>query len=230
MTEALTNKIMYEILRGKETHDFSQEYLEYSPEYFANFRIPKITVHGRFQPPLHINHFYTYIAIAFQIANKVNVLITNPDLDESKVEEATHRSAPDNNIFTYDERVEIFTSFFKNIGIPSERFKIEPFKITDKDRWYTRLDEDIPNLVNTYGKTDSDKNWSRKKLSTFQESGYKVIHSSFEKIFPVSGMSIRKILRKDLDENEKKDALIKGGLMPESIDKVLEVYNRRYAH
>lgn len=213
---------MNEILKEKETCDFSQRYMKYSSEDFVSYRIPEITVHGRFQPPLHVNHFYTYVSIAFQIANKVLILITNPDLSETKVNEASHRSSIENNPFTYDERIEIFTSFFNNIGMSSEKYEFKPFKITDEKEWYNTLDRNTPNLVNTYGA------WSEAKLSKFQELGYKVIHSSFPKLVNVSGTSIRSVLKEKLNEDDKKITLIKNGLMPQSVDQILEVYNQKY--
>lgn len=217
MIEAIKN----EILRKKKLKNFSEQNIEFLPENFKDFRISKITVHGRFQPPLHINHFYTYISIAFQIAQKVIILITNPDLSEDQVKEASHRASLENNPFTYEERVEIFTDFFTKIGIPKERYLFKPFKITDEKEWNKVLDKNTVNLINTYG------DWSKKKLSTFRKLGYKTIHSSFPKLANISGTSIRKILKSNLNIVEKKEFLIKNGLMPESVDKVLEIVNKK---
>ena len=41
-------------------------------------KLPIITVHGRFQPPFHINH-WKYISTAFDLAERVRILITNPN-------------------------------------------------------------------------------------------------------------------------------------------------------
>jgi hypothetical protein len=45
-------------------------------------KIPDVTVHGRFQPPLHINH-WGYVREGFERAKHVTVLITNPFQDEA---------------------------------------------------------------------------------------------------------------------------------------------------
>jgi len=97
-------------------------------------KIPQITIHGRFQPPLHINH-RNYIMDAFRIADKVTILITNPYLDEKNVKEASHRNSKESNPFTYEECVEIFTDYFNTIGISKDRYRFKPFDITDKNNF-----------------------------------------------------------------------------------------------
>ena len=213
--------ILRDIFVKKEIKKISKIYTKYDIEHFASFRIPEITVHGRFQPPLHVNHFYTYIATGFRIAEKVRILITNPNLTESNVSEAPHRNAKDSNPLTYDERVKIFKQFFKNIGIPKSRYDIKPFDITNKKTWKNTLNKDVPNLINTYG------DWSKAKLSKFQDSGYKVIHSSFPKIINVSGTQIRKLLFGNMELEKKKKALLKAGLMPEALNAVLDVFMKK---
>ncbi len=46
-------------------------------EYNKSLHFPRITVHGRFQPPLHRQH-WEYIEKGFSIADRLTVLITNP--------------------------------------------------------------------------------------------------------------------------------------------------------
>lgn len=213
--------VLHEITKEKETRDMTKSYTKYNPEEFISYRIPAITIHGRFQPPLHVNHFYTYVSTAFQIANKVYILITNPDLAETEVSEASHRSSAKNNPFTYDERVEIFTSFFDTIGIPKTRYAFKPFKITDDNEREKTLDKNVVNLVNTYG------DWSNAKLEKFKRLGYKVIHSSFQKLVNISGTSIREIINQEMDNDKKKIALVENGLMPQAVDKVIEIHNRK---
>jgi nicotinamide mononucleotide adenylyltransferase len=210
--------ILHDIFAKKEIRKIEDSYSKYDPAGFAGFRVPEVTIHGRFQPPLHVNHFYTYVATGFRIAEKVHILITNPDLDEADVTEAIHRNTGTSNPFTYDERIRIFKGFFRNIGIPESRFDFKPFNITDENGWGGALEKDIPNLVNAYSR------WSMTKLVKFRDKGYKVIHSRFPKIVNVSGTSIRKILQSDLSGKEMKEALLNGGLMPEAIESVLEVF------
>jgi len=92
------------------------KYLKLDLKNLPKKRIPAVTVHGRFQPPLHINH-WNYIAPAFELAEKVIILITNPDLDEVDVKETGHRNKKENNPFTYGQRVKIFQKFFEAMGL-----------------------------------------------------------------------------------------------------------------
>lgn len=213
--------ILHDILANKDIKEIDGDYIKYNLESFASFRIPEITVHGRFQPPLHVNHFYTYLATGFRIAEKVHILITNPYLDEKNVNEAEHRNTSKNNPLSFNERVEIFEQFFKNIGISKTRFDIKPLDITNEATWNKVLDKNVPNLVNTYG------DWSEAKLSKFQDNGYRVIHSSFPKFVNASGTQIRKLILTDMDLKEKKQKLLNAGLMPEALESVLDVFMKK---
>jgi nicotinamide mononucleotide adenylyltransferase len=185
-----------------------------------NPKIPLVTVHGRFQPPLHVNHF-DYISHGFDIAEKVRILITNPDLKESSVVEASHRNKSENNPFTYDERVEMFGSFFDEYGIPESRYEFKPFDITDEAVWSLVLDKHIPNLINTYGSP-----WSAKKLELFNERGYPVIHLNNAKKMDVSGTKLREVIFSSLSNEEKKKELISIGYMKEAIPGLFKVLEK----
>ena len=178
-----------------------------------------VTVHGRFQPPLHINHYHTYLKNAFKISEKVKILITNPFLNAKSTSKAIHRSNPKNNPFTYEDRIYIFTKFFNNMGIPKNRYEFYPFDITNEKTWKNNLDKAIPNYINTYGA------WSKAKLKKFLENDYQVIHSNNPEIKDISGTKIREILNQDIDN--KKDKLISAGLMPEAVDAVLKIYETK---
>ena len=99
-------------------------------------KLPMVTVHGRFQPPLHINH-WNYIAPAFEIAEKVRILITNPYRKSAVVKEAVHRGKKENNPFSYSQRVKIFIKYpatcqklnLSNF-LSSQRPVHVPFKVT----------------------------------------------------------------------------------------------------
>ena len=169
-------------------------------------KIPHITVHGRFQPPLHINQ-WNYIAHAFRSADHVTILITNPYLVEASVQEAPHRNKPENNPFTYEQRAAIFRSFFDAMGIAKARYEFKPFDITNEASWQSMLDKNVPNLVNTYGA------WSNAKLEKFRHLGYKVIHTAMPKMMNSSGTLIREILNKDVLPQEKKELLLQAGYM-----------------
>jgi nicotinamide mononucleotide adenylyltransferase len=183
-------------------------------------KIPAITIHGRFQPPLHINH-KNYVLDAFNRAEKVIILITNPNLDESFVKEAGHRSSKENNPFTYEERVEIFQKYFDAIGISKERYEFRPFNITNKDDWDKVLDKSLPNLVNVYGE------WSEAKARKFEENGYKVIRTDNPKKVTVSGSDIRRIIEEDISTKYRKDKLIATGYAQEAIEGLFSVLDNK---
>lgn len=178
-------------------------------------KYPAVTVHGRFQPPLHINH-WNYISRAFELADKVIILITNPNLDESSVGEASHRNKPENNPFTYGQRIQIFESFFDAMGIPRSRYEFRPFVITDERAW-DGLPKGVPNLVNTYG------GWSDAKLEAFKNHGLEVIHLQLPKVKEISGSIVREIIREEIPPEEKKRKLIEAGYMKEAIPGLFEV-------
>ncbi len=210
----VSQSLLREILEKKPVKNIEITYMKLDLDKFKAFRIPEITVHGRFQPPLHKSHFQTYISNAFIIAEKVMILITNPYLTETDAQESPHRSKTINNPFTYEERVEIFRSLFKKLGIPETRYDFSPFEIT-KDKW--TLDKRVPNLVNTYG------GWSNKKLKKFSDSGLKIVHSEMPRMENISGTKIREIIRTPMDDIEKKTALIEAGYMEEAIEGLFRV-------
>ncbi|MCK5022071.1 MAG: hypothetical protein KAR54_02385 [Candidatus Pacebacteria bacterium] len=179
-------------------------------------KIPQITIHGRFQPPLHISH-KNYIMDAFNLADKVTILITNPNQDEGFVKESSHRNDKENNPFTYKERVKIFSDYFTKINIPKERYEFKPFDIVDETNWSETLDLLIPNLVNVYGE------WSEEKVNKFKKNGYKVIRTDCPKEIPFSGKDIRKILKKPISTEEKKKELLKVGYVPEALEGLFKV-------
>ncbi|MFA5954489.1 MAG: hypothetical protein WC817_03085 [Patescibacteria group bacterium] len=177
--------------------------------------IKVVTVHGRFQPPLHKNH-WNYIKAAFGVAEKVIILITNPNLSEKAVPEAEHRNKADNNPLSYDERVKIFKSFFDNIGIAKNRYEFKPFDITDEKEW-RKLDKGTPNMVNVYS------DWSNSKLEKFKTHDLKVIRLDLQPLDGVSGTRIREIIWRNIDASQMRNELLKAGYMEEAIPGLFEV-------
>lgn len=182
----------------------------------ASLRMPEITVHGRFQPPLHINH-WEYLSRGFELADHVTLLITNPFLDEAFDAAASWRNDPENNPFTYDERSVMFGKFFTAMGISSDRYVIKPFNIKD-DSAFAGLNKEVPNLVNVYSE------WSAKKVDAFKDHGLEVIQLDQPKSKPVSGTRIREIIKSsDSVNDELKTQLIREGFMAEAIPGLFEV-------
>lgn len=183
-------------------------------------KLSAITVHGRFQPPLHVNH-WGYIKQGFEKANHVTLLITNPFNDESFDAAASWRNDPENNPFTFGERVRMFNDFFKVMDIGLERYTIRPFNIKDPEAFKT-LDPGVPNMVNVYSE------WSAKKVEAFEEAGLKVIRLDQPKAVPISGTQIREIIKSHTDTpDELGKKLITAGFMPEAVPGLLAVLKNK---
>lgn len=182
-------------------------------------RIPEITVHGRFQPPLHVNH-WEYIRNGFELADRVQVLITNPFQDEAFEASASWRSEPENNPFTYEERCEMFASFFAAMGIDPDRYEFKAFNIKDPTAFDT-LDPTVPNIVNVYSE------WSAKKAETFKSHGLQVVRFDQAKSVPVSGTAIREIIKITQDRSMLPATLVEAGFMPQAVDGLVRVLASR---
>ena len=181
--------------------------------------IERITVHGRFQPPLHVNH-WAYIKHGFELAEYVDILITNPFHDEAFEETASWRSDPSNNPFTYEERVNMFTDFLGAVGVDSGRYGFRPFNIKDEAA-FAGLDQTVPNLVNVYSE------WSAKKAQTFGEHGLTVIKLEQPKSKPVSGTIIRQIIAENSDRELLPELLIEAGFMQQAVPGLMKVLATR---
>jgi nicotinamide mononucleotide adenylyltransferase len=182
-----------------------------------------ITAHGRFQPPLHVNH-WNYLKEAFRLAEHVRLLITNPyphEAPESSDASASWRNKADSNPFTYDERVHMFGKFFTAMGINKERYSIEPFDITEP-KSFSVLDKDVPNLVNVYSE------WSAGKVKKFRNHGLIVLQLDQPKEINVSGTKIRELINThDGDYMELGKKLKEVGFMPEAVPGLVEVLEHR---
>jgi len=182
-------------------------------------KLSSITVHGRFQPPLHINH-WEYVWQGFELAEHVTILITNPFQDESFEVTASWRNSQASNPFSYDERVFMFKEFFKHKNISPAQYTLRPFNIKD-DAAFAELDRLAPNLVNVYSE------WSAKKVSLFESQGLKVIRLNQPKFSAVSGTSIRELIQNTKDASLLPELLINAGFMQEAIPGLLKILSRR---
>jgi len=172
-------------------------------------QLPAITVHGRFQPPIHVNH-WSYIQEGFARAEHVTLLITNPFQDEAYDAAAAWRNDPENNPFSYDERSFMFEMLLGNLGIERSRYDIKPFNIKDPES-FKDLDSAVPNLVNVYSE------WSEKKNALFLEQRLQTIRLEQPKSVPVSGTLLREILSSSQDPlDELRRKLVTAGLIKEA--------------
>lgn len=185
-------------------------------------KLPAITVHGRFQPPIHVNH-WNYIKDGFNRAEHVTLLITNPFQDEAYDSAASWRNDPENNPFTFDERKFMFNTLLSGLGIDQSRYTIKPFNIKDP-KSFRELDPKVPNLVNVYSE------WSAKKDTLFQEQGLQTIRLEIPKSVPVSGTLLRKILLDShASDQELGHNLLEAGLIKEALPGLLCVLAEKRA-
>ncbi len=182
--------------------------------------IPAITVHGRFQPPVHINH-WRYISEGFKRAEHVDILITNPFNDEGYDAAASWRNDPVNNPFTFDERAFMFHELLNAKGINPSRYTIRPFNIKDPESFKT-LNPGVPNLVNVYSE------WSAKKVELFSEHGLEVIRLDMAKEVSVSGTLLREIIVVHQgSDDELGNKLVAAGFLPEAVPGLLTMLRAR---
>jgi cytidyltransferase-like protein len=86
-------------------------------------------VHGRFQP-LHLGHLNDYILLAKKECDFIYIGITNPDPSHTKDSNVNpSRSKPENNPFTYVERLIMIKDALIEAGLTQEQFDIIPFPI-----------------------------------------------------------------------------------------------------
>jgi nicotinamide mononucleotide adenylyltransferase len=181
-------------------------------------KLPAITVHGRFQPPLHVNH-WDYVRRGFERAEHVTFLITNPYLNEQFEASASWRNDPENNPFSYEERTQMFKEFLTLMNIPVSRYEFKPFNIKE-DSAFLELDKNVPNLVNVYSE------WSAKKVQAFKNHGLEVIQLNQPKTKPVSGTIVRELINSK-DISTLADDLIQVGYMPEAVPGLLKILAER---
>ena len=176
----------------------------------------RLSVHGRFQPVLHLNH-WNYIKYAFDSAEHVTIYITNPDRDESHEETASWRSNPENNPFSYEQREAMFHAFFSAKGVKPNRYAIKPLNIKDP-KSIASIDKHSPMVVNVYS------DWSAKKVELFDAAGVSTVVIRQQKIDGISGTKIRKVLAEDGEGQDEK--LLQAGIMLEALDGLKAFVNR----
>lgn len=198
-------------------------------EYRDTLHYPHMTIHGRFQPPLHLGHWVNFER-AFRIADNVHVLITNPDCHDKPVTQAAHRSSPNANPFTYEERVYMFQKLFAAKGIAPERYSFTRFDVTSEEGWKQIANLEMPHLMNAPHFVNVYSPWSAKKLELFVEHGCTVVRGELPRLQDISGSHIREIIMSGLEGEDLKKSLLDAGFVPEAIPGLFEVLaKRKYA-
>jgi nicotinamide mononucleotide adenylyltransferase len=144
-------------------------------------------IHGRFQP-FHLEHL-RYFQIAWEQSEKVIVGITNPD-PSAIVEDplSDHRHRPEDNPFTFTERLMMIQGTLVDEGFPLERVLIVPLPIHHPDRWRYYIPPDTVMFIVSYSP------WECRKAQRIREAGYDVIEvDSLKK--GISGRDVRATMK-----------------------------------
>ncbi len=148
-------------------------------------------IHGRFQP-FHLEHL-RYFRLAWERSENVLVGITNPDPSTLKVDEySQHRHLPEENPFTFTERLMMIQKTLREEGYPMERVFIVPFPIHHPDRWHHYVPAGTVMYVIVYSP------WEQQKAERLREAGFEVVVvDSLTK--GISGRQLRSLLAADGD-------------------------------
>ena len=143
-------------------------------------------IHGRFQP-FHLEHL-RYFRMAWEMSENVLIGITNPDPSSILVDHLSdHRHLPEENPFTFTERLMMIQETLREEGYPMEKILIVPFAIHHPDRWPYYVPPGTVMLVIAYS------SWERQKAERFRQAGLEVV---VEDVLTktISGQQIRKLL------------------------------------
>lgn len=142
-------------------------------------------VHGRFQP-FHLEHL-RYFRLAWERSENVLVGITNPDPSASQVDELNqHRHLPEENPFSFTERLMMIQEALREEGYPLERIFVVPLPIHHPDRWRYYIPSGTAMFIVAYSA------WESQKAERFREAGFEVVvEDSLEK--GISGQRVRSL-------------------------------------
>jgi nicotinamide-nucleotide adenylyltransferase len=125
-------------------------------------------IHGRFQP-FHLEHL-RYFRLAWKQSENVIVGITNPDPSTVVADElCSHRDLPDENPFTYTERLIMIRESLREEGYPLERVLVVPFPIHHPERWACYVPSGTVMFVVVYSP------WEQRKVERLREAGLEVV-------------------------------------------------------
>jgi len=143
-------------------------------------------IHGRYQP-FHLEHL-RYFRLAWEKSERVIVGITNPDPSAIVQEKLNaHRHLPEENPFTFTERLMMIQATLREEGYPMERIFLVPFPIHHPERWRHYVPQGTAMFVVAYSP------WEMRKAEKMKQSGLNVIvEDSFSKT--ISGQEIRKLM------------------------------------
>ena len=171
-------------------------------------RHPVGVIHGRFQV-LHNDHL-VYLLAGKQLCDHMVVGVTNPD-DGPPPEEsvAPHRSKPENNPLSYDERKVMVETALQERGVPADDFSVIPLPIAEPQRILKVAPADAVYYLTIYD------DWGREKLKRLQKLGL-TTHVMWERPETekgISGSDVRALIRSGGDWRE---------LTPPSVARLVE--------
>jgi nicotinamide mononucleotide adenylyltransferase len=143
-------------------------------------------IHGRFQP-FHLEHL-RYFRIAWERSENVLVGITNPDPNAVVEDELSpHRHLPEDNPFTFTERLMMIQDTLREEGYPMDRIFIVPLPIHHPERWRFYIPEGTAMFVIAYSP------WERMKAERLRAAGLEVVLiDSLAK--GISGQEVRSLI------------------------------------
>ena len=149
-------------------------------------RYPYGMIHGRFQP-FHLEHL-RYFRLAWDKSEKVIVGITNPDPSAIVEDELNaHRHLPEENPFTFTERLMMIQATLEDEGFPMERIFLVPFPIHHPKRWPYYVPRGTIMFVVAYSP------WEMEKAERIKKAGLKVVVEDSLRM-SISGREIRRLI------------------------------------
>jgi nicotinamide mononucleotide adenylyltransferase len=128
-------------------------------------------IHGRFQP-FHLEHL-RYFRLAWGQCDQVFIGITNPDPSTVVADPlSSHRHLPEENPFTFTERLMMIQAVLHEEGYPLERVLIIPFPIHHPERWPYYVPVETVMFVVSYSP------WEQQKAEHLRRSGFRVVEET----------------------------------------------------
>jgi cytidyltransferase-like protein len=153
-------------------------------------RLPRASVHGRFQP-FHNGHL-EYIEAALARCDFLYVGITQyviHKLVQVPTASAVHRGQPDSNPLTYHERLLVIDAIMSMLNVTRERYVVLPFPIEEAAELPEFLPTSVPIFTTTYDE------WNEQKIETLEACGYEVLNLWTRPKKLVVGQQIRESIR-----------------------------------
>ena len=143
-------------------------------------------IHGRFQP-FHLEHL-RYFRMAWERSENVLVGITNPDPSAILEDDLSdHRHLPEENPFSFTERLMMIQGTLREQGYDMERIFITPFPIHHPERWTYYVPPGTVMFVIAYSP------WEIQKAARLRRAGLDVVVED-ALTRTISGRQIRKLL------------------------------------